>query len=80
MLIGNLIWHDSSVLPRKDNDSVGASEVVVVTYDGESITKVAIYDYKVERWYDIGAGEFHLIDEPLYWAYAKFDKTIKNAI
>lgn len=80
MLIGNLIWHDSSVLPREDEDSVGTSEPVVVTSDGESIAAVAIYNFEVKRWYDIGAGEFHLIDEPLYWSYAKLDKSAADDV
>ena len=78
MFIDNLIWHDGFVSPRKDEDSDGMSERVVVTYDGESIAAVAIYDYDIKRWYDVGAGEFHSIDEPLYWAYAKIDKAVKR--
>lgn len=74
MFTSKLTWYDHSVLPRQDIDSTASSERVIVSYDGESIAAVAIYDYKVMRWYDCGAGGFRLIDDPLCWAYANFDE------
>ena len=70
MKLSTLIWHPCSEKPRRDKDSTASSEPVVVTYDGQTIKARAIYDHVHKRWYDIGNAEFHLIDEPNYWAYA----------
>lgn len=70
MKLSTLIWHPCSEKPRKDKDSIASSEPVVVTYDGQTIKARAIYDHVNKRWCDIGNAEFHLIDEPKYWAYA----------
>ena len=70
MKLSTLIWHPCSEKPRKDKDSIASSEPVVVTYDGRTIKARAIYDRFNKRWYDTGNAEFHLIDEPKYWAYA----------
>lgn len=76
MQIRHLTWHAGRNRPKKNDDSVDESDIVVVTFDGRSISAVAVYNYKVRRWYDVGHGKYRLIDKPLYWAYAELESPI----
>lgn len=76
MLISHLTWHSGRNRPKKNTESTSDSDIVVVTFDGKSISAVAVYNYKIRRWYDVGHGEYRLIDKPLYWAYAELQSEI----
>lgn len=62
-------WNNVKELPPINRDSVSMSDAVAVTFDGKKISAIATYDYDAEHWFTIAGGDFHMIDEPLAWAY-----------
>ncbi len=71
LMISNMRWYDASELPKIDEESIGSSEVVAVTFDGETISTLAVYDYEIEQWFSLANGEYRIMGEPSKWAYAK---------
>lgn len=62
-------WYSSKELPPKDEDSVDDSVAVLVTFDGKKISTLAVYDYKIKRWFALAGGDYRIMDKPLKWAY-----------
>lgn len=68
--VSGLRWYNATELPPLNEEGLGDSEVVLATFDGETIAKLAIYDYEIEQWFALADGEYRIMDEPLMWAKA----------
>lgn len=64
-------WYTPDVLPQLECGCKDQSVIVLITYDGESVACLGMYDYRRKMWYMDTHEDFVRTDTPLMWAYNK---------